>query len=368
MARDHALAIGVDGGASGVRALAIRALDDGSLVAAGERAERRHAPFEPLPPAARAGAPAAHTPRPGALGASEREAAAERVRATADAIVEAAAGARGVVLALCWPGIKSADGRGVIAARHAPRDPGLLDALERELAARGLELARPIPPLKSDGVAGALGEVHAAQGALRGARCALYLAGGTGLAEAVLLDGRVRAPDELVPPLLKAWEMARGDATFEDVLSPGGWERRARAGARDARADVADALVEYLLDRSARLGADHRARPERAVIGARLGLFLAAAGDGRRAAADEGQHAAASDGGHSAASDGRRAAASPAGTVAGGSGTDPCAALERALAAAGLPPGFVRPSTFRDAPCFGAAALALGRGEAACPS
>jgi hypothetical protein len=325
-------AIGVDGGASGVRALAVRRRSDGALEAAGPRAVQRHAPFDPPPLALqRDEAPAPRVP------ADERAAASARVHAAADAVAEAAVGARRVAVGVCWPGLKSAGGRGVVVLRNGPRDPDLATALERALAARGLELARPLPPIASDGVAGALGELYAANGALRGVRCALYLAGGTGLAEALLVGGRVVALDDPGVSMPKAWQMEHEGATFEDHASPGGWSRALSTGERDdapvdwgqrvARDPAARAVVERaarvlaagLVDRAERLRAATGTAPEIAVVGARLGEQLARA--------------------------------------------DLAAVLrvplEQALERAGLPAGFLRPSTFLDAPCFGAAALAL---------
>ncbi|MBL8861883.1 MAG: ROK family protein [Planctomycetes bacterium] len=357
MSEPGTLAIGVDGGASGVRALAVRRAADGSLEALGPRAERRHAPY--------AGVDLER--QQAELGAGvgldvvrcderERERAAARARAeaAADAIAEAAhgAGARRVVLGVCWPGRKTADGRGVAVIRHGPRDPDLVGALARGLAARGLELARPLPPLASDGVAGALGEQWAARGLLRETRDALYLAGGSGLAEALLVGGRVRALDALETPLPKAFEVRCADGgNYEDALAPGGWARAARLtdatglhAAGDAPVDwaralrveprvagevlgrAARALADYTLDRLARLRALSSFAPERAVVGARLGELLA------------------------------RPELSAA-------LLDPAVA---ALKRAGLPSGFLRPSCFVDAPCFGAAALALGLEEAPC--
>jgi hypothetical protein len=353
MAETHALAIGVDGGASGVRALAVRRRPDGLLEPAGALARREHEPFGALELALQRAQLAA--PR---RDESERSAARARVAAAADAIVEAAAGARRVVVGVCWPGLKTRGGRGVALAQNGPRDVALLDELERALAARGIELARPTPPLANDGVAGALGECWSHAGALRGAREALYCAGGTGLAEAVLIAGRVRALDALEVPLPKAWELEFRAADgrterLDDALAPGRWSLRgvdagpdAEGGASRARIDwldvlrrdrprgsvqlkvVAAGLVRYIEDRMRRLRESSDGVPERLVVGARLGRML--------------EH-----------------------RDAFGSQSD---VIADALIRAGIPADFVRASTSIEAPAIGTAAIALGLEDAPCPS
>ncbi len=357
---ESVLAIGVDGGASGVRALAVRRRADGLLEAAGKVARRVHEPFVP-PVVMRKDGIELRKP-------DEVDAARARVQAAADVVAEAAGAQRRIQLGICWPGRKTDDGRGVDRMRHGPRDPHLLDELERELAARGFEFTKPLPGLASDGVAGALGEQWASAGALRGARDALYFAGGSGLAEAVLVDGRVRALDELTPPMPKAFETERprgelwtipGDkadrelGVYEDMLAPGRWSRAfsdrhpllaLRTGQHPVDWDevarlephhfrsllrwVAQALLGYIEDRMRRLREPAGIVPERAVVGARLGQLLARA-ELREQTGD---------------------------------------LLRLGLQKIGLPADFVHTSEMLEAPAFGAAALALGLENEDCPS
>ncbi len=360
MTDEPVLAIGVDGGASGVRALAVRRRVDGGLEAAGGIARYDHDPFA----AVDFGSQCAEADDPRRDDA-EIASARARLRATADAVEDAADGARRIVIGICWPGQKTADGRGVVVMRNGPRIPAFLDELEPELARRGLELAAPIPRLASDGVSGALGERWASAGGLRDVRDALYFAGGSGLAEALLVAGRVRALDEVEPPLpkayvlrVRAWQFTWKDldrrlALYEDALSPGRWPapaplaNRARdLGASRGHVDwsvavrrdplrtsstlrmAADALVGYIQDRMQRLRDLGSATPERAVVGARLGQLIALP-EARTTLHDP---------------------------------------IVEHLRAAGLPDDFVRASTLLEAPCFGAAALALGLEDEACPS
>ncbi len=361
MTNSRVLAIGVDGGASGVRALAVRRRSDGFLEAAGELARRDHEPFVP-PGEVRDGCIVGLPPPT----TSEIDAARARVRATVDAIAEAAGGHLRIELGVCWPGHKTDDARGVDLMRNGPRDLDLLDELEHQLVERGFEFTRPLPKLASDGVAGALGELWSASGALRGTHNALYFAGGSGLAEAVLVAGRVRALDELTPRMPKAFETERrrslygtgmgrkaghGTPVYEDLLAPGRWSHlrvegrpllAPRSGqrpidwldclepehARHLLVWVADALVDYIVDRMRRLSEPAGIVPERAVVGARLGQFIALGGIGKNL--------------------GER--------------------ISTGLEKASLPADFVRPSQMLEAPAFGAAALALGLENEDCPS
>jgi hypothetical protein len=360
MTDEPVLAIGVDGGASGVRALAVRRRADGYLEAAGEVARYEHDPFTALDFGSQCAE--ADDPR---RGEAEIASARARVRATADVVEDAADGHRRIRLGICWPGQKTADGRGISVARNGPRIPAFLEDLAPELARRGIELAAPIPRLASDGVTGALGERWASEGILRDVRDALYFAGGSGLAEALLVAGRVRALDEVEPPLPKAFvlriaawqlrlkELDRRLTVYEDVLSPGRWSiaspelppslglrvglgrvdwseyvRREPRRAEGTLRVAADALVRYIEDRMRRLRDHGFGTPECAVVGARLGALIAL--PAARAMLHE--------------------------------------PIVEHLRAAGLPPDFVRASTLLEAPCYGAAALALGLENEACPS
>lgn len=159
----RAMLIGVDGGASGVRVYEVIATEDGFALGPA-RAERTYG-------------------------------AADMVEAAATCIAEVAGG-RDVLCGICMPGLKTEDGRGIARMVNGPAIPDYLDRLEERL---GISVAR----LWSDGFASGVGEEVA--GLFRGVRNAYYLGGGTGIAECLKLDGRVRALDELELP--RAWEL-----------------------------------------------------------------------------------------------------------------------------------------------------------------
>jgi len=303
--------IGVDGGATGVKAHQVFVLQDGPqpLLALGpasaEHCYDRVPGFEPVELARQVRDADSGRVRPTR---AEREQGRTWVEAAAQAIeaVASQTGAGPLAIGMCMPGLKTRDGRGIAVLNNGPRLPAYLDELEQELRARELVLARPIAGLVSDGVACALGEQHEAHGALRGVAQACYIGGGTGVAEAFVLDGAVVALDALAPGVRKAWELtSRRGGSFESWISlhglnsrhaeragfafddPDGYpERRAPAGerlAQESLGECADALAELLCLRFVEFrrvfGADARGARgvrantlfERVVIGQRLG-------------------------------------------------------------------------------------------------
>ena len=130
-------------------------------------------------------------------------------------------------IGVCLPGVKSADRRGAVVMRNGPRLPNFLTQLEAAITVAGLELAAPIPPLVSDGEACAHGENLGLEGLFAGVPNAYYLGGGTGLAEAVKLDGQVHDMDALRPWMRKAWQLEdKHGNSYEDLASARGLNER----------------------------------------------------------------------------------------------------------------------------------------------
>ena len=312
----EAILIGVDGGASEVRAHEVVILPRTSLLEApvfglgAASASRLYDPargFRPLPLPSQLLAFERGKVEPAGI---ERAQGRLWVESAAEVILAVAAQARAsrARVGVCMPGIKTPDGRGLAVVRHGPRIPDYAEKLEAALAAGGLGLAQPISRLSSDGEACAHGEQSSAQGNLRSSGSAYYVGGGTGIAEALKIDGAIVGFDALRGFLRKAWQIeAGGGRTVEDLLSPRGMnaayaqaarkklplevdafpERRAAQGDAKARAILsraADALADLVLDRMLALrrglaGAQPRIPAntvlERVVVGQRLGQILA---------------------------------------------------------------------------------------------
>lgn len=291
---DNPLLIGVDGGATEVKACAIER-DTHGLVAGPQRAAFRCeivAGFAPVPLAEQMSARDAGRVVPGAL---EREQAERWIDACAQSIVSVAASAQRsrVRVGICMPGLKSRDRRGIDVTKNGPRAPDFLDRLEQRIASAGFVLDAPVAGLASDGDACGHGEEAGAGGSLRDVVNAYFVGGGTGLCECFKLDGRVAGLDELAGRVEKAWSMTSSmGRSYEEHVSvrginarfvelggdasskpESGWARGAPAAvlALSECVTMLDELLRKRLDALQRAGLP---RPERIVVGQRLGLLL----------------------------------------------------------------------------------------------
>jgi predicted NBD/HSP70 family sugar kinase len=250
--RDSEILIGVDGGATEVKAHEVLVLSDSSaeddrrgtpsadLGADEQQSTARETPslalgsasasccydvapgFEPVPLAEQLNAFGAKRIEPTHSERAQGELWLDAFTSTIGAI--ASESNRSLVrLGLCAPGLKTSDGRGLAVVRNGPRIPDFLDRLERRLVNGGLVLASPPGRLISDADACGLGEHVHSQGMLRGIANAYYIGGGTGLAETMLLAGEIVSFDALGGWLKKAWalECSAGES-FEDRISMGG--------------------------------------------------------------------------------------------------------------------------------------------------
>ena len=300
------LLIGVDGGATSVRAHVV-SVQHGLLVDAGASAAATFADgaaggaFVAVAMQQQLGEQAAQAVQPTA---DEQREAQRRARVTATVIAQALRGLSStfdghpaVRVGVCWPGLKTADGRGIVVAKNGPRCLDFLTELEAALVAEGVALAAPLPALLSDGLACGLGERLAAAGALRGVQQAWYFGGGTGLAEAVVVDGHVLTVDQLGHGWKRGWELRSRTfhETYEELVSARGMDARwralskvldstvhvdeaARRGEANALAvmrQAATAFAELMVERLLKMHADRGVVLQRIVVGQRVGEWLA---------------------------------------------------------------------------------------------
>ena len=296
---DGAILVGVDGGATRVRAFEAR-IRGGAVGAPLFElgvygcVRSRPAGFQPLP----LGVQVAGAPR----SSEESDSGSAWVRTTAECIASLVrdAGAERVVFGLGLPGVKTPDGRGLAVVRNGPRVPDFLDSLLEQLAELEVEVVHPPASIESDGFLCGLGEELGRDGLFRAERNAYYVGGGTGIAEAWKLDGHLLRPDELPPNVARAWELTRDDGVgFEELVSAAGMNR-AYAARRTSRsepppatddesvafpedealvgdpdavqvlADSADALGELIYRRMSEVALHSGAPLERVVVGQRL--------------------------------------------------------------------------------------------------
>jgi uncharacterized membrane protein len=316
------LLIGVDGGATEVKAHAV-ACDDRSPPATfhlrPEAAARRYAQVAAFAPAPAAEQMAQRDS--GHIRIPDAEAAQGRawVEAAAQTVIDVArqGGTRRVLVGIGMPGLKTADGRGICVINNGPRIPDYLDLLEARWTQAGFELAAPIAALGSDADYCGLGEEYAAEGLFRDVENSYYVGGGTGIADALKLRGRLVPFDAARSWMMKAWQMPSAlGPTFEKLVSASALNRVYAdlvAGPETSFPEVAavsgDPLAKTWLDMAAlvlteliferlwtvkngrppapqrgeayaKLNPEHEYRDvllDRVVIGQRIGLIYAAA-------------------------------------------------------------------------------------------
>lgn len=111
------------------------------------------------------------------------------------------------LIGIGMPGLKTKDLRGISAIANGPRMPAYCDFLEEKIHEQSLELLAPIAHLGSDADYCGLGEEYSENGLFRNIDHAYYLGGGTGVADALKLNGKLVRFDHAKQWIAKAWEM-----------------------------------------------------------------------------------------------------------------------------------------------------------------
>ena len=128
-----------------------------------------------------------------------------------------------LLIGLGMPGLKTADKRGIAVVANGPRMINYAAELEGKLLRAGIDLLAPIAHIGSDADYCGIGEKYAQNGSFRGVNNAYYLGGGTGAADALLLDGNLIPFDLTKPWLAKTWEMKNEqDLSLERYASASG--------------------------------------------------------------------------------------------------------------------------------------------------
>jgi len=221
----NVILIGLDGGATEAKAHAVHCDDPERperFTLRPESAGRVYAAdpgFAPVPVVQQFSERAA---QPLPLTDGERAAGGAWVAAAAAAIADVAraCGATRVRVGVGMPGLKTADGRGIEVINNGPRIPDYLERLEAALRAAGVEPAAPIARLGSDADYCGLGEEYAADGCFRDVADAYYAGCGTGVADALKLDGTLVPFDAAKAWIQKSWQLSSAlGPTFEKLIS-----------------------------------------------------------------------------------------------------------------------------------------------------
>jgi len=116
-------------------------------------------------------------------------------------------GTNQVLIGLGMPGLKTDDKRGIAVVANGPRMINYSDLLEQRLESVNIELISPIHHLGSDADYCGIGENYSDTGAFKDFNNVYYLGGGTGVADALKLDGQLIPLDNTKEWLAKTWEM-----------------------------------------------------------------------------------------------------------------------------------------------------------------
>ena len=134
---------------------------------------------------------------------------------------------REVLLGVGFPGLKTAHGRGIAAANNMARAPELLDDIQLALQNAGIKLHHPIARLTSNADNCGVGEEYAAEGMFRGVPNAYHAGCGTGIADAMKLDGKLVPFDDADDWIKKAWQMQSSfGESYEKIASASALIRR----------------------------------------------------------------------------------------------------------------------------------------------
>lgn len=128
-----------------------------------------------------------------------------------------------LLIGIGMPGLKTEDKRGIAVLANGPRMVDYCSLLEKRLKAAGIVLAAPITRLGSDADYCGIGENYASEGAFKSCENAYYLGGGTGVADALKLNGQLYPFDLVKEWIAKSWELKSPEGkSFERYCSAAG--------------------------------------------------------------------------------------------------------------------------------------------------
>ena len=157
--------------------------------------------------------------------ASEKQQAGVYIEACALAVAELVekTGCNDILIGIGMPGLKTAERRGIAVVANGPRMIDYADRLEAKLKILGINLLAPVKHLGSDADYCGIGENYSEEGLFRDASNAYYLGGGTGVADAMKLEGELVTFDLSKSWIAKTWEMKSPEGiSLEKVTSVSG--------------------------------------------------------------------------------------------------------------------------------------------------
>jgi len=224
------LLIGIDGGATKVSAWEVKISDSGQSFSLGEmNAEKSYRDIPGyLPDYKPVDVKTQLQEREGKnynLSPDEQQQGTVYVEACAKVIENLAelSKAKDILVGLGMPGLKTPNRRGIDALANGPRIPNYCKMLEDRLNLTGIKLVSQVDHIGSDADYCGIGENYSADGMFREVNHAYYLGGGTGVADALKLNGNLLPFDQAKDWITKCWEMKSTDGrSLERFTSAGG--------------------------------------------------------------------------------------------------------------------------------------------------
>ena len=196
-------------------------------------------------------------------------------------------------LGFCFPGIKMKEKDGISIMTNGPRNPYMLKQLNENIA-KNISLNIKLKKIYDDSLSCVNGERFSPKGKLKEISDAIYIGGGTGIADGILYNKKL-IDLSMHKNLKKSWEiiMPNGD-TIEECMSLAGlckkWKRRKpisiellndlfdKASAKHEMAtdiiETAGKAFQLLIDERINFFKAYNRFPEKIIIGQRMGQIL----------------------------------------------------------------------------------------------
>lgn len=196
-------------------------------------------------------------------------------------------------IGLCFPGIKTANYDGISIMANGPRNINMLSIINKMLKPK-LDKRISIKAIYDDSECCVIGEWKSSIGRLRDCKNAIYVGGGTGIADGIILNNKI-VDIKVHREIKRSWDliMPSGESV-EQCLSLGGmlsrWNKEkeksikaiislfehARLGDNFANNIIEKAAkaFAFLIERRIEFFQSHNVKPEKIVIGQRLGNIV----------------------------------------------------------------------------------------------
>ncbi len=196
-------------------------------------------------------------------------------------------------IGLCFPGIKTTNFDGISIMANGPRSIDMLSQLNQRIKSK-LEHRLSIKTIYDDSECCVIGEKKSSAGKLKNCDNAIYIGGGTGIADGLILNNKL-IDLKNHSEIKRSWELVMPEGeTIEQCLSLGGmvskWNKKKKGSPNDilslfeyaASGDcIANDILEkaanaftFLINNRTDFFYSQNAKPEKIVIGQRLGNLL----------------------------------------------------------------------------------------------